>query len=195
MLSLSGLLCSQDTETEGGCAAWICNCSLRRNSRSEKTKSEAVTVSVTRTATTGAIPIPLCPAAESEPPGEQGQRCWPKPHPWCSCSNSLCWRIASLPCTKARGNSCCQPGGELGLVSRRSSLTWALVSRRSSLTQATAVSWSPLPMSRCTGRAEGPGVCPGGFLCCSGVPPSFHMGSNIVPSLAGLFLGSSHHSL
>lgn len=40
-----------------------------------ETKSEAITVSVTRTATTGAIPIPLCPAAESEPPREQGQRC------------------------------------------------------------------------------------------------------------------------
>lgn len=35
----------------------------------------------------------------------------------------------------------------------------------------------------------------GDFSVVGGVPPSFHMGSNIVPSLAGLLLGSSHRSL
>lgn len=35
----------------------------------------------------------------------------------------------------------------------------------------------------------------GDFSVVGGVPPSFHMGSNIEPSLAGLLLGSSHRSL
>lgn len=151
---------------------------------------------VTRTATAGAVPIPLCPAAESEPPGGQGQRCWPKPHPRCGCSNRAhagglppfpAPRLEAIPAAwRVESRAWCQgeaasPGpwcqGEAALLGPRQ---------------------SPGARSLRQGALEGlkdlESVL-GDFCAVGGVPPSFHIGSNIVPSLAGLLLGSSHRSL